>query len=185
MPIVTNDPESKDKIYRERVTTLIAALYLVILRRTRSNAAPMGMDLFSEMLKAALAGAGLTDEKFARDAETWLRDIFQNGWVQGQEWFRNIPKLSEEDDGLGLTRRDEDEDEDDDEDEIVTMKKRRMKNRQTARTLVQLDMGGLLPGLGTMMSHRIDWLSEERRADYLTWKKGVSERIKAIKQGAS
>ena len=183
--VVTDDPESKDKEYRERVTTLVVALYLVVLRRTRSNAAPMGMDVFSEMSKAGLAGAGLNDEKFARDVETWLRDIFQNGWVQGQEWFRNVPKLSEDDDGLGLADGNGNEDEDDDDDEIVPFKKRRAKNRQNARALSQLDMGGLLPGLGTMMSHRIDWLSEEKRADYLTWKKNILERIRAIEQGAS
>lgn len=187
-PVITSDPNSKDKEYRERVTTLVVAIYLVVLRRTRGNAA-IDMESFAEMSQAALASAGLTDERFTTDVETWIKDIFQNGWVQGQEWFLNVPKLNEEEGISGHNSRErnadgEDDDSDDDGDDIVTIKRRRTANRQAARTLAQSDMGGLLPGLGTMMSHKIDWLSEEMREDYMMWKEGVLDRIYAIEQAA-
>jgi Origin recognition complex subunit 6 (ORC6). len=37
--------------------------------------------------------------------------------------------------------------------------------------------GGLLPGLGTMMQDRIDWLSEDRREDFVEWKADIMSRI--------
>ncbi|KAK1077424.1 hypothetical protein LTR33_008096 [Friedmanniomyces endolithicus] len=46
------------------------------------------------------------------------------------------------------------------------------------------DMGaaGLLPGLGTMFQPAVDWLSEERRAEYKIWEKNVYREMAAIQR---
>ncbi|KAK0308187.1 hypothetical protein LTR82_015641 [Friedmanniomyces endolithicus] len=46
------------------------------------------------------------------------------------------------------------------------------------------DMGaaGLLPGLGTMFQPAVDWLSEERRAEYKIWEKTVYREIAAVQR---
>jgi len=46
------------------------------------------------------------------------------------------------------------------------------------------DMGaaGLLPGLGTMFQPAVDWLSEERRAEYKIWEKNVYREIAAVQR---
>ncbi|KAL1960390.1 hypothetical protein VTO42DRAFT_7689 [Malbranchea cinnamomea] len=184
LPLKTDDPESQDGQYRERITTLIVAIYLVVLRRTHSTVR-LDEDMFSSLKQAALSSAGMTNERFSRDVDTWMEIVFQNGWVHDQEWFKNVPKLNAEGNARSLGSKNQDDDEeDDDEDDIVTIKKRRMMNRQAARASAQVELGGLLPGLGTMMSDRIDWLSEERRIEYLTWREDILERIKAIEEGA-
>ena len=41
---------------------------------------------------------------------------------------------------------------------------------------------GLLPGLGTMFQPSLDWLSDDRRADYVTWKKDIMREIRMMEQ---
>lgn len=41
---------------------------------------------------------------------------------------------------------------------------------------------GLLAGLGTMFQPAIDWLSEERRAEYAVWEKGIMREIAVIER---
>ena len=37
--------------------------------------------------------------------------------------------------------------------------------------------GVLLPGLGTMMSDAVDWLNEERRSHFQTWKRNLIKQM--------
>jgi hypothetical protein len=47
--------------------------------------------------------------------------------------------------------------------------------------LVNLDQddpeGVLLPGLGTMMSDAVDWLSDERRSQFQIWKRDLIKQV--------
>lgn len=178
-PILTNGPESEDNVYRERVITLIVALYFVVLRQSQAGqSVELELESFVEMSRSALASAGLTEDKFSQDVDTWVANIVQGRWVEEQEWFKNVPRSS----GEGEDRSAAENEQDDEDEEVMTVKKRKFMNRQAARLSRDLDSGGLLPGLGTMMSDRVDWLSEERRADYLRWKEDVIERVKVIEQ---
>lgn len=75
---------------------------------------------------------------------------------------------------------------DEEDDEPLTPAKRpsktplRRKEKHARRNgdgLEDLGAAGLLPGLGTMFQPAVDWLSEERRAEYAMWKKGMMREI--------
>jgi origin recognition complex subunit 6 len=44
-----------------------------------------------------------------------------------------------------------------------------------------LDAAGILPGLGTMFQPAVDWLSDDRRADYVHWRKAILREAAAVK----
>ena len=178
-PILSNEPESQVKEFRDRVITLIVALYFVVLRRSQaSQSGELELEAFTEMTRVALASAGLTDEKYSGDVDTWVVKIVQDSRVEEHEWFKNVPRSSGDDeDSLNGKNGEDDEDE-----EVMTFRKRKYMNRHAARLSRDQGQGGLLPGLGTMMSDRLDWLSEERRFDYARWKNDVMQRVHDIEQ---
>ncbi|OAX78369.1 hypothetical protein ACJ72_07326 [Emergomyces africanus] len=191
----------ENKIYRDRITTLIVAVYFVALARRQrraniesssspsastSSAEKFDVDIYVEMATAALSSVGLEGKPYVNEVDVWLSIIMTRKWTSGTEWFENIPGLMG-DEGVHeylaeeLTREDEVED----EDETVGPKRRRVIRRGTGRQRNSEDVsaktkGGLQPGLGTMMQDRLNWLSEDMREDYLEWKEGVMRRIRAI-----
>lgn len=113
------------------------------------------------------------------------------GWLD-MEWFANVPeKVAEQGEGSaseGGGRDSEDEG-------PVTPRRRPAKTplrRKEKRGGKQADgpigedvgAAGLFPGLGTMFQPTIDWLSDERRADYAQWKKDILRGISAVEQNA-
>ncbi|OJD27939.1 hypothetical protein ACJ73_00667 [Blastomyces percursus] len=197
-----------EKIYRDRITTLIVAVYFVVLARRRPVAAKsssasssssasasaenLDVDTYVEMATAALASVGLEGQTYVKDVDVWLTIIMTRKWAVGTEWFDNIPgpaKRVGDDVGgdleVGLAEGAGDQDDDDDE-EIVSPQKRRVIRQENQRRSQNGDAkakGGLQPGLGTMMQDRLNWLSEDKKAEYLEWKEGVMERIRAIENG--
>ncbi|QSS50776.1 origin recognition complex subunit 6 (ORC6) [Histoplasma capsulatum var. duboisii H88] len=202
-----HEPGSNDdKIYRDRITTLIVAVYFVVLTRmhrgisqssTSSTLPPdenWDVDTYMEMAAAALTVVGLEGKTYVNDVDVWLSIIMTQNWTVGTEWFDNIPSPSKGGEGAkgnrseGLAKRagNGNDDDDDDDDEIVSPQKRRVIRRQNQRRGENRDakaQGGLQPGLGTMMQDRLNWLSEDMREDYLEWKEGVMKRIHAIEKG--
>jgi origin recognition complex subunit 6 len=117
----------------------------------------------------------LKGEEYHDEVNAWLANIVNQGFMEEQEWFKNVPSSMG-----GEAAKDARNGEDEDEEGIMTAKKRRMMDRRATNGSREMEDGGLLPGLGTMMSDRLDWLSEERRVDFLEWKAGVMERIRII-----
>ncbi|KAG5298632.1 origin recognition complex subunit 6 (ORC6) [Histoplasma ohiense] len=199
-----HEPGSNDdKIYRDRITTLIVAVYFVVLTRmhrgiahssTSSTLPPAenwDVDTYMEMAAAALTVVGLEGKTYVNDVDVWLSIIMKQNWTVGTEWFDNIPSPSKGGEGVKGNRGEElakraGNGNDDDDDEIVSPQKRRVIRRQNQRRSENRDakaQGGLQPGLGTMMQDRLNWLSEDMREDYLEWKEGVMKKIRAIEQG--
>ncbi|EEH48924.2 uncharacterized protein PADG_05003 [Paracoccidioides brasiliensis Pb18] len=181
------NPDSQDtKIYRDRISTLIVAVYFVVLARRRpsSSAETLDVDTYIEMASAALESLGLEGTSYVSDVDDWLSIIMLRNWTVGTEWFENIP-------GPAVGNEDEvenvdDEKNDGDKDIIVGLKRKRalrMESRRRSRDGMEKPRGGLQPGLGTMMQDRLNWLSEDKRGDYLEWKAGIMGRIRAIESG--
>ncbi|KAK4895603.1 hypothetical protein LTR27_006386 [Elasticomyces elasticus] len=61
---------------------------------------------------------------------------------------------------------------------------RRKEKHAKRDSEVDEDLGaaGLLPGLGTMFQPALDWLSDERRADYKLWEKDIYREMAAIRR---
>lgn len=188
--------ETSDR-YRELVIPLIVAVYFIALSRRRSPARMSGTSVesssssyvdngkrldaktFSEMRWAALSSAGLppTQKRHRDDVDTWIALIMSQGWAKGKEWFENIPTAGADDTAEGNI-----DDERSEEAELASSKRRKLRN---SHDLLQADeslRGGLLPGLGTMMQDRVDWLSPDRREEYIAWKAEIMKRIEQMKE---
>lgn len=185
--------------YKDLVYALIVAVYFIVLARRRSpnpasqtatspsaaDANKMDKKTFSEMRQTALSSLGLSpaEKRHGEDVDAWIALIMKQGWAKGQEWFENVPMAGESDgDDDEISDHAEDYDEDAGP---VSSKRRRCKSNHTL-LLMQSDLssqeGRLLPGLGTMMQDRVDWLSEERREDYLEWKAEILKRIEEMER---
>ncbi|EEQ91821.1 uncharacterized protein BDCG_06941 [Blastomyces dermatitidis ER-3] len=204
-------PEAQDeKTYIDRITMLIVAVYFVVLARRRPVAAKsssasspssstsppaesLDVDTYVEMATAALASVGLEGQTYVKDVDVWLSIIMTQKWTVGTEWFDNIPgpakRVSDDVNGdleAELAEGAGDQDDDDDDDDIVSPQKRRVIRRENQRRSENGGAkanGGLQPGLGTMMQDRLNWLSEDKKEEYLEWKEGVMEKIRAIENG--
>lgn len=204
--IIRNPEEEESDDYKEVVLALIVAVYFLVLARRRSpplntsaNSKPptatasdnppmspaaesrkMDKKTFSEMRQTALSSLGLppAEKRHGEDVDAWIEMIQTLKWAKGQEWFDNIPLAGEREDELGNGLYD-DEDDEVDGDGHDGSKAQGGKRRKTNIFLHagKDEEGLLLPGLGTMMQDRVDYLSEDRKEDYLDWKADMLERI--------
>ena len=191
--MLTKDPE-KDEDFKELVNALIVAIYFLVLARRRnpvdeavannSSTNPnenkkLDKKTFSEMRQTALVSLDLpaTERRHRDDVDQWIALIMEQNWANGQEWFENIPQAGElHDEDAGLS----DDDADANDGDGATKRPRTggrglLLSRDASRK-------GLLPGLGTMMQDRVDWLSEDRQEDYLEWKADIMARVEQIER---
>lgn len=90
---------------------------------------------------------------------------------QGEEWYNNVPTRASLD---SVTP-----------DEAVTTPARKAaktplrRKDKRGKLGEETDVGaaGLLPGLGTMFQPAVDWLSEQRRAEYAEWKEDILRQV--------
>ncbi|KAH8425009.1 uncharacterized protein LDX57_002755 [Aspergillus melleus] len=193
-PVILAKDKDEDEDFKELVQALIVAVYFLVLARRRTpgptetasgeETRKMDKKTFSEMRQAALTSLGLpTSERRHRDdVDQWIALIMEQSWANGKEWFENIPQAGELDgDEAYLSDVGADED-----DGALRDGKRPKMMGKSRTSLFSKDngRGGLLPGLGTMMQDRVDYLSEDRREDYVEWKAEVMARIKQMERTA-
>ncbi|GKZ24071.1 hypothetical protein AbraIFM66951_008884 [Aspergillus brasiliensis] len=196
-PVIIAKDKETDEDFKEIINALIVAVYFLVLARRRqpgpsssgdsaeaAEAKKMDKKTFSEMRQTALVSLGLpsTERRHREDVDQWIALVMEQGWAHGQEWFENVP-LAGELDG----------DEGDLGDELASGlveedggggRGRLMVSGRGALVAGKSSRRGLLPGLGTMMQDRVDWLSEDRREDYLEWKADMVARIEQIERTA-
>ncbi|CAG7922253.1 unnamed protein product [Penicillium olsonii] len=191
-PIVSISGSDKDDDFKELVYAMAVAVYFLVLARRRNpgpeeeanvEAQKMDKKTFIEMRQTALNSLGLTNDRRHRDdVDQWIALIMEHGWANGQEWFENIPYAGQlfGEDEEGKSYQDLDQ-------EDAILRGVRPPQRSTAAAGARASLldhpprGGLLPGLGTMMQDRVDWLSDDRREEYVDWKADIVARI----QGAA
>jgi len=190
--------ETSDR-YRELVIPLTVAVYFIALSRRRSPARKSSTGVessssgyvddgrrldaktFSEMRWAALSSAGLppTQKRHRDDVDTWIALIMSQGWTKGREWFENIPTAR-----VDNTAGDSVCDARPEQAERASSKRRKLRNSQDLLQADESLRGGLLPGLGTMMQERVDWLSPDRQEDYIAWKAEIMKRIENVREAS-
>lgn len=212
MNIIRNPEEEESENYKEVILALIVAVYFLVLARRRSpppntpangkpltatpsDNAPMSpatesrkMDrkTFSEMRQTALSSLGLpaTEKRHGEDVDAWIEMIQTLKWARGQEWFDNIPLAGEREDEFGNGLYDDDDEVDGEGHDGSKAKGRKRRKTNIFLHAGKDEEGLLLPGLGTMMQDRVDYLSEDRKEDFLEWKADMLERIgKIMKTG--
>lgn len=183
------DGSEKDDDFKELVYAMVVAVYFLVLARRRNpgpdaetdiEAQKMDKKTFIEMRQTALNSLGLkaNDRRHRDDVDQWITLIMEQGWANDQEWFENIPYAGQlyGEDEEGRSYQDLDE-------EDATLRGVRPPKRAAAGSGPRVSQsdhaprGGLLPGLGTMMQDRIDWLSDDRQEDYVNWKADIMARI--------
>lgn len=201
-PLRTSRAENTDD-YKELVMSLIVGVYFVVLARRRTPSpttatepgtaagAPSTIDTpkmdkktFTEMRQTALSSLGLsaTEKRHGEDVDAWIALIMNHKWAKGQEWFENVPLAGEDDDdGDAGGRALYDADDDYDEDYATQQRRRQAKLLLLEANAMDKD-GLLLPGLGTMMQPRVDYLSEDRREDFREWKADILARIEQMEK---
>lgn len=208
--IIRNPEEQESDDYKEVVMALIVAIYFLVLARRRSppntpangkqptaiesdnppmspatETRKMDKKTFSEMRQTALSGLGLpaAEKRHSEDVDAWIEMIQTLKWAKGQEWFDNIPLAGEREDESGNGLYDDDDEIDGDGHDGKAQSTKRRKTNIFLHA-GKNEEGLLLPGLGTMMQDRVDFLSEDRKEDFLDWKADMLERIgKVMKTG--
>ncbi|KAL2870670.1 uncharacterized protein BJX67DRAFT_245034 [Aspergillus lucknowensis] len=192
-PVTSTQDREKDEDFKEVVNALVVAVYFLVLARRRtasesSTDGPQGetrkMDkkTFSEMRQTALGSLGFSSgvRRHREDVDQWIALIMEQNWAHGKEWFENVPQggeLNGDDDYLS--------DEGGHYGEDLRNTKRQKSFPGDGGTFLSSDSRrGLLPGLGTMMQDRVDWLSPERREDYIQWKADIMARIGQLEAAA-
>lgn len=183
--------DNPDEDFKEVVYALIVAVYFLVLARRRNRGdsehaqgetdgkdeGKMDKKSFSEMRQTALVSLGLpsSERRHRDDVDQWIALIMELGWVAGKEWFENIPQAGELDGDEAYLSGEEDVGEHDDGGKAAASGLAAFLAKDASR-------GGLLPGLGTMMQDRVDWLSEDRREEFLEWKDDIMARIERMER---
>lgn len=189
--MLTKDPE-EDEDFQEMVNASIVAIYFLVLARRRNpvdddNAGKDGQTgdskrldkkTFSEMRQTALVSLGLpaTERRHRDDVDQWIALIMEQNWASGQEWFENVPQAGE------LHGEDEYQSDDGAQADEGDGATKRPKAGRGFLLSKDASRKGLLPGLGTMMQSRVDWLSEDRQEDYAEWKTDMMGRIEQMER---
>lgn len=141
----------------------------------------MDKKTFAEMRQTALVCLGLpsTEKRHRDDVDLWIALVMEQGWVNGTEWFENIPQAGDIDGNEAYVSGEEEEEDGD------GGQRKGYKNGLGSLMSRDDSRGGLLPGLGTMMQDRVDWLSEHRREDYMDWKADIMARIKSMESAVA
>ena len=156
---------------------LTLAIFLMVLARMQRGKVSRESYLTDCECVCAVAreeslNVGLSKEQ----VDDWIKKISSEGWTTGQEWWSSVPEDAFDRTGKQPTQGLED----DHAAELISRKKRRIHPGLVAD---QDPEGALLPGLGTMMQESVDWLSEDRRADYLAWRAGIEKRLERMEKG--
>lgn len=197
-PVLLAKDQDKDEDFKELVDALIVAIYFLVLARRRTpnpsastaenapgeEARKMDKKTFSEMRQTALTSLGLpTSERRHRDdVDQWIALIMEQSWANGKEWFENIPQAGELDgDEAYLSDLGGDED----DGGLRDGKRPKMMGKARVSMFSKAsERGGLLPGLGTMMQDRVDYLSDDRREDFVEWKADIMARVEQMERSA-
>ncbi|OAL69941.1 hypothetical protein A7D00_5980 [Trichophyton violaceum] len=133
-------------------------------------------------------------EQYSMEVDAWLMIMLEMGWAINQEWFENIP-LPTTDEIEAYNQKNkrrkrgfgEDSDFEEDDEEILSPKRKMVKSRNADVGRRHLTSGEqnhcgdtLLPGLGTMMHPQVDWLSEDKRYSYGTWRDRIMMWIEQV-----
>ncbi|KAL4977643.1 origin recognition complex, subunit 6 [Aspergillus desertorum] len=190
-PVLTVKDREKEEKFKEIVKALVVAVYFLVLARRRQpsehskdtaqeETSKMDKKTFAEMRQTALTSLGLphSERRHREDVDQWIALVMEQDWAHGREWFENIPQAGDlECDSETVS---------DGDGHPGERGNKRSKSLPGDCGLFSADASrrGLLPGLGTMMQDRVDWLSPERREDYAEWKADMLTRIEQAEAAA-
>ncbi|MCJ1472530.1 hypothetical protein MMC13_001179 [Lambiella insularis] len=160
---------------RANLLALLVAIYLnVSLRISNRKVDAQSLDAEARFalevvtrLEEAHEAAPYVD---VTDVHTWIIAFHEKAFLH-MEWYQNVPRKGDfkalstglhtrNGGGLGLQ----------------SLRK---------QTLERTGKSTVLPGLGTMMQDRVDFVTQAKRADYISWKSNIMSRIQEINTEAN
>ncbi|KAI9862101.1 MAG: hypothetical protein M1813_004876 [Trichoglossum hirsutum] len=186
-PFLSNAKNAPLEDKRDKIPALVIAVYFFVTTRL-SNQETTGSE-YVHQREAAMAVMEAdpefleNNEPFGtKDVDAWLKEISDRGWLR-LDWFDDVP----EDTGLSLGMEEAAEPRSAAEGSIPTKNpshtspSKRPSRLPPARDILN-NNNTLQVGLGTMMQDRVDYLSEEKRLDFLDWKEEIMTRVDALEQ---
>lgn len=149
---------------RDEISTLVIAIYFMALTKMRLG--EMRPDVYTVQAERALQIAGLEVGSQKQQVDDWIKRVSEEGWAKGQAWWENVPEDVLDEEIVDI--------EEHDEDPLVPAKNRTMIGIEEDHSL--------LPGLGTMMQDKVDWLSEARMLEFQLWKRDVLAKAKLMEK---
>jgi origin recognition complex subunit 6 len=176
----------------EQIPALVAAVYLMTAQAMRGQSGAVASKLQQRKAQTAVAAFFTTQDastviiqpdQLQEDTETYTQAATSQGWTD-MEWYKNLSSPNDinknpttghdEDNGPNTPRKQP----------AKTPLRRKEKHSQRKIGDEEENPAGLLPGLGTMFQPAVDWLSEERRADFDAWKEDLLDSVAVIEQNA-
>lgn len=165
---------AKDEVtFRSPVMMVTIGVYFTVLSRMQKGR--VTAEIFARRLAKALEVAEL--DASPEEVEEWIKKMNAEGWCRGQGWWDSIPEDVMDGEEVEL----EEILDDFEEDEVVASRSRRRIQVNDGAEEDPEDV--LLPGLGTMMQDSVDWLSEERKLQFLEWKESIMRRLNIVDKG--
>ena len=177
----------------EQMPALVAAVYLMTAQAMRGQSSAAATKLQQRKTQTAVAAFFTVQDDTAltiqpgqlqEDTERYTQVATAQGW-KDMEWYKtlrsiddntttNVATTHNEENGPATPRRQP----------AKTPLRRKEKHSQRKIGGEEENPAGLLPGLGTMFQPAVDWLSEERRAEFEAWKDDLLESVAVIEQNA-
>lgn len=173
----------------EQIPALIAAVYLMTAQSLRGQKGAAANKLQQRKTQNAVEAFFLMQEPavvaikptlLRKDIETYTQAATAQGWTE-MEWYKNLHTANDtttddatgsddDNNGPAIPRRQS----------AKTPLRRKEKHSQRKIGEDEQNPAGLLPGLGTMFQPAVDWLCEERRADFDAWKEDLLGEVAAV-----
>lgn len=176
----------------EQISALVAAVYLMTAQAMRGQSGAAASKLQQRKTQTAVAAFFATQEdaamiiqpdQLSEDTETYTQAATRQNWTD-MEWYKTLSSPNgtntdpapgdDGDNGPATPRRQP----------AKTPLRRKEKHSQRKIGEEEENPAGLLPGLGTMFQPAVDWLSEERRAEFDVWKEDLLESVAVVEQNA-
>ncbi|KAL9631808.1 MAG: hypothetical protein Q9164_005693 [Protoblastenia rupestris] len=169
----SQDDGSMDQLGLIKIPALIIVVFFLVATRLAGIATPSKRYVYQRelaltMMKELAAQDVELEEVDNADVDALMRQVGARKWTE-MDWFGNIQL------GSGT-------DIEEDEANIVDEGPLIPGTRRKIRILEESEPEYLQPGLGTMMQDKVDYLSDERRRDYLEWKTDILLRIQELEK---
>lgn len=174
----------------EQIPALVAAVYLMTAQAMRGQSGTAATKLQQRKTQKAVAAFFTAQDaptviiqaaQLHEDTDKYTQAATSQGWTD-MEWYKKLSSPDDtntdpvtghdEDNGPSTPRRQP----------AKTPLRRKEKHSQRKIGEEEENPAGLLPGLGTMFQPAVDWLCEERRAEFDAWKEDLLADVALVEQ---
>ncbi|KAF2484669.1 origin recognition complex subunit 6-domain-containing protein [Neohortaea acidophila] len=186
----TTTQTPKAPVQEDTIPDLVAAVFSAVSDRMglrdSSDAEECDKDIAESVKEYCMHNGKNIPIDYPEDSDTYaaMQRISEDSlpeWEQ-MEWYTNIPQPDEEDEAGN-------------EDKEATprpatkptktpLRRKEKHAKRDPADIEEVGASGLLPGLGTMFQPALDWLSDDRREEYASWKEGILRQLAVVRQRA-